>query len=301
MTLQGIIFSITDCLPQRVKVALIGKRSSPGRFANAVHSMLNRLPAERYPILPCRGPLKGFRMRVDWKTHRSFAYGSWEPEVVQSIEEHVTAGMTVLDIGAQSGFYSLLLSKLVGPTGRVIAFEPLPANVRLLEENIRLNNLTNVDVRHEAVTERSGPINFEFPGLESNLVAGPVLPGDSQGIFSVEGIALDDCFSDREFPLQFIKMDVEGAEVEVLRGALNALNTCHPDMMIELHDMDKYPGSHPAVVLVEDLGYKIRWLGEIASTAHIFVQWPKQKTDIPSTALDEDARGIAKANPESAT
>jgi len=240
-------------------------------------------------------------MRVDWKTHRSFAYGSWEPEVVHSIEEHVGIGMTVLDIGAQSGFYSLLLSKLVGPTGRVIAFEPLPANFRLLEQNVRLNDLTNIDVRHEAVAERSGRMNFEFPGHESNLVAGPVLAGDSQGVFSVEGVALDDYFSDGESPFQFIKMDVEGAEVDVLRGALKVLNAYHPSMVIELHGMDDCPESHPAVVLVEELGYEIHWLGEIASTAHIFVQWPQQKSDAHSTPLDEAARGIAQAKPELAT
>jgi tRNA A58 N-methylase Trm61 len=71
-------------------------------------------------------------MRVDWQIHRSFVYGSWEPEVVGMIKQQVTAGMRVLDLGAQSGFYSLLFSKLVGPQGSVIAFEPLPANYRLL-------------------------------------------------------------------------------------------------------------------------------------------------------------------------
>ncbi|MGC2280676.1 MAG: hypothetical protein WA603_11710, partial [Candidatus Acidiferrales bacterium] len=75
-------------------------------------------------------------MRVDWQIHRSFAYGTWEPEVVQAVQQEVTAGMNVLDLGAQSGFYTLLLSRLVGPEGRVFAFEPLPANFRLLDENV---------------------------------------------------------------------------------------------------------------------------------------------------------------------
>ena len=126
MTVQRIISRVADYVPLRIKVALRGQRGSPRRLANFIHCFLNRLPTERYPILPCGGVLKGFRMRVDWQIHRGFVYGSWEPEVVESIQKHVVARMTVLDIGAQSGFYSLLLSRLVGGEGRVFAFEPFP-------------------------------------------------------------------------------------------------------------------------------------------------------------------------------
>lgn len=300
MTLQRIVATMAEWVPQRVKAAVRGRRASPNLLATAIHSILNSIPIERYPILPCGGALKGFCMRVDWKVHRSFVYGSWEPEVVECIQKHVTPGMTVLDIGAQSGFFSLLLSKRVGPAGKVIAFEPLPANFRILEENIRLNGLKNVTVRNEAVAERSGDMSFEFPRHEPGLIAGPVLAGDSQAIFTVRGISLDDWLSANQFPVQFIKMDVEGAEVEVLRGALKMLDSCHPDMLIELHNMVRHSGPHPAAILVEELGYEIRWLGEIASTAHILARWaPKssQNTAIP----DESARGTSGATTEPAT
>ena len=82
MSVERIISRVAEYIPLRIKVALRGERSSPNRLANIIHSFLNRLAAERYPILPCGGVLKGFRMRVDWQLHRSFAYGSWEPEVV---------------------------------------------------------------------------------------------------------------------------------------------------------------------------------------------------------------------------
>src|SRR5277367_1994764 len=155
MRVEKIISRVAEYIPLRIKVALRGDRAAPSRIANFIHSFLNRLAVERYPILPCGGVLKGFRMRVDWQLHRSFAYGSWEPEVVRSIQKHVMPGTTVLDIGAQSGFYSLLLSRLVGPDGMVFAFEPLPANFRILEENVSMNNIQNVTIRREAVSDSS--------------------------------------------------------------------------------------------------------------------------------------------------
>jgi len=100
MTVQTIISKVAEYIPLRVKVALRGDRGSPNRLASIVHSFLNHLPAERYPVLPCGSVLKGYRIRVDWQIHRSFVYGSWEPEVVRSIQRHVTPGMKVLDIGA---------------------------------------------------------------------------------------------------------------------------------------------------------------------------------------------------------
>jgi FkbM family methyltransferase len=217
--------------------------------------------------------LKGFRMRVDWQLHRSFAYGSWEPEVVRSIQDHVHSGTRVLDIGAQSGFYSLLLSRLVGPEGMVFAFEPLPANFRVLEENLRLNSIQNVMIRREAVSDFSGNISFDFPREEVSLIAGPVLPSDNLGTFQVPAISLDDFFRQIGQPIQFIKMDVEGAETAVLRGAVQTLKAFHPSMVVELHHDVPQDGLHPAVTLLTELGYQIEWLNEVAYRSHIFARW----------------------------
>jgi FkbM family methyltransferase len=278
MTVQRIVSRLANWVPLSIRIALRGRRSSPSWLANTIHSTLNSINGDRYPILPCGGALKGFRMKVDWNLHRSFVYGSWEPEVVEALEQHVRPGITVLDIGAQSGYFSLLLSKLVGPRGKVIAFEPLPANFRALEENVRLNSLENVTIREEAVGERSGETRFEFPRQEPTLIAGPLLAGDTQDVLTVKGISLDDVFFANAAPVQFIKMDVEGAEIEVLRGARQLLELAHPDMLIELHNMEKQTGPHPAVVIVENLGYEVQWLSEVASTAHIFARWANKNS-----------------------
>jgi FkbM family methyltransferase len=273
MRVEKIISRVAEYIPLRIKVALRGDRAAPSRLANTIHSFLNRLATERYPILPCGGVLKGFRMRVDWQLHRSFAYGSWEPEVVQSIQDHVHSGMRVLDIGAQSGFYSLLLSRLVGPAGMVFAFEPLPANFRVLEENLRLNGIQNVMIRQEAVSDFSGNISFEFPREEVSLIAGPLLESDNLGAFQVPAISLDDFVRQTGQPIQFIKMDVEGAETAVLRGAVQTLKAFRPAMVVELHHDHPQDGLHPAITLLEQLGYQIEWLNEVAYRSHIFARW----------------------------
>lgn len=273
MLAQTIISRVADWIPRSLKIGVRGNHDSPNRVANAIHSLLNHLPAERYPILECGGVLKGFRMRVDWQIHRSFAYGSWEPEVVDAIQRNVTPGMTAMDIGAHGGFYSLLFSKAVGPAGRVFAFEPLPANTRVLEENILLNGIRNIFSRHEAVADFSGELSFQFPHHNRSLVAGPVAAGDSLGTFSVPCISLDDFMREECAAVDFIKMDVEGAETDVLRGARNLLHAFHPGMMIELHDDANHAGAHPAVALLEDAGYRIEWLARYNSGARILARW----------------------------
>jgi FkbM family methyltransferase len=273
MTVEKIISRVAEFIPLRIKLALRGDRAAPSRLANTIHSFLNRLATERYPILPCGGVLKGFRMRVDWQLHRSFAYGSWEPEVVRSIQDHVHSGTRVLDIGAQSGFYSLLLSRLVGLEGTVFAFEPLPANFRILEENLRLNSIQNVMIRREAVSDFSGNISFDFPREEVSLIAGPLLESDNLGTFQVPAISLDEFVRQTGQPIHFIKMDVEGAETAVLRGAVQTLKAFHPSMVVELHHDVPQDGLHPAITLLQELGYQIEWLNEVAYRSHIFARW----------------------------
>jgi FkbM family methyltransferase len=257
-------------LPRRVWLALRGDSSSPSPFAVAAHFILNRVPGERYPVLPCEGPLKGYRMRVDWGQHRSFIYGTWEPEVLDAIRRVVAPGMTVLDIGAQSGFYTLFLSKLVGPEGTVVAFEPLPANFRLLEENIQLNRAGNVVLRREAVAAQSGEASLEFLDDHSHrtLVAGPLQTGESVGAFKAPAVSLDDWTLASGSAVHFVKMDVEGAEADVLRGARRVLETQRPRLVIEIHGCDSMATS-PVVSMLDQLGYRIERLGQASDCSHI--------------------------------
>ncbi len=273
MEIHKLITRVAAYIPQPIKTALRGDHGSPNRLANIIHRFLNRLPGDRYPVLACGGRLKGYRMRVDWQIHRAFIYDSWEPEVTHVLDRIVAPGMTVADVGAQSGFYTLLLSKRVGAKGQVIAFEPLPANFRLLEENLRLNKIDNVLVRREAVADRTGVLNFQFPSDEPSLIAGPLLPEDSTGTFDVPCVSLDDFVARQQISLDVIKMDVEGAEGSVIQGAMKTLEKFHPALIIELHDAGAQPRLHPVPVRLQAMGYSIEWLDERPDTTHILAVW----------------------------
>jgi FkbM family methyltransferase len=225
--------------------------------------------------LECTGALDGYRMMLDWNKDRSFAYGTWEPEVVNVISKSVSPGMTALDLGSYGGFFTLLLSQLVGPKGRVIAFEPLPANFRVLQENVRLNSIENVTVERLAVSSQSGEFRLDVPSLESPLLAGPFQDEDDRGTTLVLATSLDDYVFQNETRVDFIKIDVEGAEDDVLRGAQRTLDTFHPTMVIELHNLENEHGLHPAVADLEKSGYELQRLSEALYTTHILARWQR--------------------------
>ena len=93
-------------------------------------------------VVELSGPLAGYRMRLDMRAgHRRYALGTYEPEVTALILSMLKNGKTALDIGANIGYFTLLMAHLVGLKGRVIAFEPFPLVYNLLQENLCLNNL----------------------------------------------------------------------------------------------------------------------------------------------------------------
>jgi len=74
--MQKMISALANLVPQWFKLLLIGRPDSPSKLADAIHFLLNQLPVQRLVLLPCRGKLKGYRMKIDWNKHRSFIYGT---------------------------------------------------------------------------------------------------------------------------------------------------------------------------------------------------------------------------------
>ncbi len=275
MTFRRVLLAASSIVPLRLKLFVLGARENPSPLANSIHAFLNRLPGERYPILPCKPPLQGFRMRIDWRKFRGFAYGTYEPDVVATLQRIVLPGMIVFDIGAHAGFFTLLLSRLVGPSGAVLAFEPLPANFRVLSENLALNSCSNARAIQSAVSDSSGALLLSVPDPDSWLLAAPSLPGETGPSLQVPSISIDDFVAQSAAPPDLLKIDIEGAELSVLHGAARTLAASHPSLLVELHQQNIARTVHPAVPFLQDLGYRISWLGGAGFTGHILAEWEK--------------------------
>lgn len=281
--MRRMISALSALIPSSLKRRLVGSPEDPTAVANAVHSVLNRVPGEPFPCLRCAGVLEGFRMRVDWSRFRAFAYGTWEPKVVRAVTEVVHEGFVAIDVGAHHGYYALILSRLVGSSGRVIAFEPMPLNYSILAENICLNNCSNVEIVNKAVSDISGRLKA---GLRNQSDSGTfsLLKEDRVQLLDIDATTLDDFLKYREGQVDFIEIDVEGAEAQVLTGALSTIKLHHPALLIEVHHFaDGLDSGHISRQLTE-LGYELRWLSRERGVSHLLAIWrnvsSKRKPDI---------------------
>jgi FkbM family methyltransferase len=138
------------------------------------------------------------------------------PEI-DFIREHVKPGMTVVDLGANIGLYTLQFASLVGPSGRVFAFEPGPLSFGLLKTNLALNGYRNVTVENAAVSDFSGETELHIcsTGESDNRIAG-FETYESERV-PVRCFALDDYFKPGT-RVDFIKIDIQGAEAKALQG-----------------------------------------------------------------------------------
>jgi FkbM family methyltransferase len=147
-----------------------------------------------------------------------FRLGSYERETVLLFQKLLQPGMTVVDLGASIGFYSLLAASKVGSNGHVYSFEPQVWNCVALRKSVRINRLTNVYVVEKAVSNNSGSAIFYF--VEQGDCEGSLYQSTENRSQSsiVETVALDDFFSQCT-KVDIIKMDIEGGELLALQGA----------------------------------------------------------------------------------
>jgi FkbM family methyltransferase len=156
-----------------------------------------------------RGPAKGLKWIAGSSEHGCWL-GTYELPKQNLLERLVRPGMTVYDIGAQAGFYTLCLSRMVGETGRVFAFEPFADNVRNLLEHVRMNGLRNVRIVQAAVAGCSGVRGFT---TDQNACGNALAGGDAGLLVPTVGLDLLSLP-----PPHLIKMDIEGGELEADAG-----------------------------------------------------------------------------------
>lgn len=177
-------------------------------------------------------------------------------------------GETVYDIGADQGIYTLFFARKVGPNGRVITFEPNPISYSHVVTNVQLNNFPNVEVRNVAIGETPGKLTFAFPakdpgrGSADELIREQILKEPGSRAVEVDVETLDKLITAAGLPPPtFAKIDVEGFELQVLRGMSNTLKNQRPRLFIEIHGADmkaKVENILQVGSFLLDRGYKIK-------------------------------------------
>lgn len=179
---------------------------------------------------------QGLWLRLYPRTGRGYFEGGSELEVQEALQKHLRPGMTFYDVGANIGFFTLVAARVVGNSGRVVAFEADPEIAERLREHVAGNKFDWVVVKEKAVWSSSGPLRFaRADRLRSpDRGLGHVVSDGEMGSISTDGISLDDCVLTETAP-DFLKCDVEGAEVEVFRGAQRLLKERRPIIICEMH------------------------------------------------------------------
>jgi FkbM family methyltransferase len=153
-----------------------------------------------------------------------------EPEAW--VLDYLSQGMTVIDIGAHQGRYAIEFSRRVGDTGLVVVVEPMPSNMTLLSRNLDLNGIENVRPIRAACWSCREPLRFSRGTSDDTSRVSQTVPGEGD----LTGLPLDDLVGEMDLRrVDWLKIDVEGAEVEVLEGSQSVLREFRPRLFVEFH------------------------------------------------------------------
>lgn len=265
---------------------MIGKRLM--RSALLAWGRTDRAPGYRYQLLdkhgaklaakellPARLP-NGCAMMCDLRDHvqrQIWFNGAYEPIETYLFSQLLEPGMTVLDVGANVGQYTLIASTAVGPTGQVHSFEPVPATFARLLEHVELDRLTNVRLNRAALWSKDEPLNLGL-ALESADNAGSYSVGSAEveeTAVSALGIRLETyALAEKIERLDLIKMDIEGAELFALHGGRSLLDRFHPVILLEVNrEALRKLNTDPESLwrFVDDMGYRAWRIGYSPETS----------------------------------
>lgn len=229
----------------------------------AVKSRLARMVGKKY----LERRVYDYKMRLDpadkGLSRTLLLFGKRELDHKQMLARCVTPGMTVLDIGANIGYYAIMEALLVGPEGRIVAIEPADGNINLLKQNLELNQLNNVEVIQGAVSDASGEREI-FTSSMSNLHTfhpdGSAAKHLDLEPLTVNTFTLGEVISRYGHP-DVMRMDVEGHEVEIL-GQIKDIVSAEepaPRVIFETH-LSRYTPAHDFIPVLEGLfnfGYSV--------------------------------------------
>lgn len=212
----------------------------------------------------------GANLRMDLR-HASawYGHGTNEMPLQLALAAHLHPGDVFYDIGANVGFFTLIAARLVGPRGRVVAFEPVTANAAAIRRNIALNHFTNITVIEAAVSDHEGEEDLLVTdhgggAALTSAKAPPAHPGSSHTAVRTATTTIDGLLAREEIPAPvMVKIDVEGAELEVLRGMPETMRRIRPKIVCEVDDASPEklePRLREVQEVLEPAGYAVERL-----------------------------------------
>ena len=225
-------------------------------------SQLPLLLPDHHFLVNCHGS----KMYIDLNTApimMDMAFGVYEYWKTQLFFEFVKDGMTILDIGAYKGNYSILFAKLMHNRGKVLAFEPDPDNCNWLSKNIQVNNYKCIEIYQCALSNKEGAAIF-YPGDGMGSLVpshSSWMPEIQRGPITVQTRMLDNVLNKENIgDVHIIKMDVEGADLQVLKGAEHTLRSNNVQLFMDV-DVTSNAERKELFELLESYGYEIYRLG----------------------------------------
>lgn len=179
--------------------------------------------------------VQGRQFKVDPRTNfHLYMYGPRKNEtIVPLIYRYAKPGTATIDVGAHNGYFTICLSDAVGSNGTVHAFEASPVIYAELERTIEINRLHNVQSINKAVSDTTEAIQFYLaPNWKSEVSS--MRPGEGSRL-TIDATSLDAVMPETK-TVSFVKIDVEGAEMKVLKGMSSIISRNHPVMVIEVSD-----------------------------------------------------------------
>jgi FkbM family methyltransferase len=248
---SAALLTLIGLMPRRFREWILAKRYQVPVLKSLTSLVARALRNDEF-VVP-EGVGKGLRIDVGGSA-AAFVVGAFKPDLQKFMELNLKRGNAFYDVGANVGFFSLLAARLAGPEGSVISFEPIGENVSKLSENVRRNQFDNVRIIPNALGSANGERTFqlsESPTWGKLKGVAQEVPNKYTSDITVQVRRLDDLVGGENLPPpDFIKIDVEGAELEVVEGARDTLLRYGPTLMIELH------GTNEALVaLLGKLGY----------------------------------------------
>jgi FkbM family methyltransferase len=180
--------------------------------------------------------INGMKVRFPAKWSRYYP-GDYEVENYSFLQQQVKTGMHILDIGAHIGLFSACSSQLAGSTGKIICFEPTPGTYSILKNTLRLNHCANVIARQAAVSDKEGTATFyvsHTAGCNSNSLV-KNKSGNQLSAYDVQLVTIDSIVAEYGIHPALIKIDAEGAELDVLKGGIKTFKNIKPVLILGLH------------------------------------------------------------------